>query len=251
MAMAAETTLNWWRPWVEAAAGLLYPPACACCGTGLGGGESLCAACGEEARRIEAPLCRVCSMPFEGAIQEGGFTCSNCLDRKFAFDCAVSARRHTGVVRDLVQRFKYRGEHYLRRPLGRWLAEAWETDERLRGGPPIRALVPVPLHPQRRRERGFNQAETLGRWLGKHARLPVWNALRRVRFTETQTHLARNERLENLRGAFAPARRRPVAGAHLLLVDDVFTTGSTVDECARVLRRAGAESVRVLTVARR
>ena len=182
---------------------------------------------------------------------EGGFTCSNCLERRFAFECAMSARRHTGVVRDLVQRFKYRGDHFLRRPLSVWLVEAWETDGRLRGGPPVTALVPVPLHPQRRRERGFNQAEALCRLLEKHARLPVWHALRRVRFTETQTHLARNERLENLRGAFAAARRRPVAGAHLLLVDDVFTTGATVDECARVLRRAGAASVRVLTVARR
>ena len=81
--------------------------------------------------------------------------------------------------------------------------------------------------------------------------MPVWEALRRVRYTEPQARLARVERLENLRGAFAPARRRPVGGAHLLLVDDVFTTGSTVDECARVLRAAGAASVRVLTVARR
>ena len=243
--------MKWWQPWVDAAAGLLYPSACVCCETALSGGEYLCVPCGEEARRIEAPFCRRCSLPFEGEFPEGAFTCSNCRDQKFAFDCAVSARRHTGVVRDLVQRFKYRGEHFLRRPLSAWLAEAWETDARLQDGPPVAALVPVPLHPQRRRERGFNQAESLCRLLGRHAGLPVWNALRRVRFTETQTHLARHERLENLRGAFATARRRPVSGAHLLLVDDVFTTGATVDECARVLRRAGAASVRVLTVARR
>ena len=249
--MAAQTTLSFLRPWLDAAAGLLYPPACAVCHAPLSAGEYLCAPCGDEAKRIEAPFCRVCSMPFAGEMPDGGFTCSNCLERRFAFECAVSARRHVGVVRDLVQRFKYRGEHYLRRPLGHWLAEAWDTDARLQSGPPIRALVPVPLHPRRRRERGFNQAETLCLRLGRHARLPVWNALRRVRFTEPQAQLARDERLENLRGAFAATRRRPVSGAHLLLVDDVFTTGSTVDECARVLRRAGAASVRVLTVARR
>ena len=243
--------MSWWKPWVEAAAGLLYPPGCVCCGTALSGGKYLCAPCGEEARRIEAPFCRVCSQPFEGDFPEGGFTCSDCLRRKFAFECAVSARRHTGVVRDLVLRFKYQGEHFLRRPLGAWLAEAWETDGRLRNGPPIAALIPVPLHPQRRRERGFNQAESLCRLLGRRAGLPVWKALRRVRFTEPQARLGRDERLENLRGAFAAARRRPVSGAHVLLVDDVFTTGTTVDECARVLRKAGAASVRVLTVARR
>ena len=249
--MAQETALNWLRSWLDAAAGLLYPPACVGCERALPAGEYLCADCGGDARRIEPPFCRVCSLPFAGEMPEGGFTCSNCLDRRFAFDCAVSARRHTGVVRDLVSRFKYRHEHFLRRPLGRWLAEAWDTDPRLRTGPSIGALVPVPLHPQRRRERGFNQAEVLCRLLGTHAKLPVWNALQRVRFTETQTHLARDERLENLRGAFAAARRRPVSGAHLLLVDDVFTTGSTVNECARVLRKSGAASVRVLTVARR
>ena len=244
--------MSGWRPWFDAAVGLLYPPACVACETAVSGGEFLCAACGEEARRIEAPFCRVCSMPFAGEMPEGGFTCSNCLDRRFAFECAVSGWRHTGVVRDVVSRFKYQRQHYLRRPLGRWLAETWETDARLREGPPVGALVPVPLHARRRRERGFNQAEVLCRSLGRHAGLPVWDTLRRVRFTETQTHLARNERLENLRGAFAMARRRrPVSGAHLLLVDDVFTTGATVDECARVLRRAGAASVRVLTVARR
>lgn len=239
------------RPWLEAAAGLLYPPACVGCEKSLGPGEYLCARCDAKARPIEAPFCAVCSRPFEGEFPPGPFTCSDCRERDFAFACAVSARRHAGLVRDLVGRFKYRDEHYLRRPLSGWLAEALATDARLCGGPPVSALVPVPLHPRRQRERGYNQAEALCRALGRRTGLPVWNALRRVRFTETQTHLSRSERLANLHGAFAPARRRPVSGAHLLLVDDVFTTGATVHECARVLRRAGAVSVRVLTVARR
>ncbi len=243
--------MSWAGPWLEAAAGLLYPSVCAGCQGPVMAGEDFCGRCAGKINGIEEPFCRVCSQPFEGEFPDGGFTCSNCHERKFAFECNVSARRHAGLVRDLVSRFKYQGEYYLRKPMGAWLAETWATDARLRAGPPVSALVPVPLHPRRRRERGFNQAEALCRTLGKRARLPVWNALRRVRYTETQTHLARDERLENLRGAFAPARWRPVAGAHLLLVDDVFTTGSTVDECTRVLRRAGAASVRVLTVARR
>ena len=240
------------RPWWEAATGLLYPPVCVGCETPLPPGETLCARCAGEAKPIEPPFCQVCSQSFVGEIPaEVSFTCAECRRTRHAFTCAVSAWRHDGVVRDLVARFKYQHQHYLRRPLGEWLAATLADDPRLRDGPPVTALVPVPLHPRRRRERGFNQAESLCRVLGRRSGLPVWNALRRTRFTEPQARLARNERLENLRGAFVPARRRPVAGAHLLLVDDVFTTGSTVDECARVLRRAGAASVRVLTVARR
>ncbi len=242
--------MRWLAPWLEAAGGLLYPPACVVCQRTVPAGEYLCGPCAEKMPTIREPACRVCSQAFAG-VMPGPFTCAECEERRFAFECNVSARRLAGLTRDLVHRFKYGDEHYLRRPLGHWLAEALACDLRLSGGPPVSALVPVPLHPRRRRERGFDQAEALCRVVAKRTRLPVWNALRRVRYTETQTRLARSERLENLRGAFAPGKRRPVGGAHLILVDDVFTTGATVDECARVLRRAGAASVRVLTVARR
>ena len=251
MAAAATPALSRLQPRLEAAVGLLYPPVCAGCQCAVPAGEDFCDRCVEKAKPIEAPFCRICSQEFLGEFPEGEFICSNCVERRFAFECAVSARRYTELVRDLIGRFKYRDAHYLRRPLGRWLAETLAADARLRRGPPLDALVPVPLHPRRRRERGFNQAEALCGRLGPLAGLPVWHALRRVRFTEPQARLARVERLKNLRGAFAPVWRRPVSGAHLLLVDDVFTTGSTVDECTRVLRTAGAASVRVLTVARR
>ncbi len=233
---------------LEVFSGLLYPPGCVNCPAPLDAGQYLCATCEALAPRIEAPYCAVCSEPFSGEI-EGAFTCPNCRERKFAFECAVSAYRGRGLVRELVHRYKYQQQYYLRRPLGAWLAAGLD-DERIRRRR-ADAIVPVPLHPQRERERGFNQAAALCPGLSQAAGLPVWPALRRIRATETQTHFSRLQRLRNLRGAFAPAPRWPVAGAHLLLVDDVFTTGATVDECARVLRRAGAASVRVLTVARR
>jgi competence protein ComFC len=233
---------------LEVFAGLLYPPTCVQCDVPVAAGEYLCAKCSAEAERIEAPFCARCSEPFSGEI-EGAFSCPNCRRRPFAFECAVSAYRGRGLVRELILRFKYQHEYYLRRQLGTWLASALD-DERIRRRP-ADAIVPVPLHPRRQRERGFNQAAALCPLLGTVAGLPTWPALRRVRFTETQTHFSRAERLRNLRGAFAAVARWPVAGAHLLLVDDVFTTGSTVDECARVLRQAGAASVRVVTVARR
>ena len=159
-------------------------------------------------------------------------------------------------MRDLIVRFKYRGERHLRRALADWLAEAL-LDPRL-ARLPADALVPVPLHPRRRRERGYNQAEECCRLLGRRAGLAVWPVLRRARYTGPPTLLNREERSKNLSGAFVLAGgwtvrrwRQRIDGADLLLVDDVFTSGATVDACARALLAAGAASVRVLTVARR
>jgi ComF family protein len=122
-------------------------------------------------------------------------------------------------------------------------------DERIQRSP-AQALVPVPLHSARQREREFNQAEILARLLSKRSGIPLALCLQRTRYTTTQTRLDRHERMENLRGAFRVRHTPSVTGRHLILIDDVFTTGSTVEECARVLRAAGAASVRVLTVAR-
>ena len=239
---------------MAAAADLVWPPCCVGCGCVVEPDGYLCAKCAEAPVRPKPPFCSQCSRSFEddGApVRPGGAgLCAECREAGFAFRCAVSFCRHDGLARDLVVRFKYRGEHFLRRPLARWLAQSLQTDERL-VDPPAAALVPVPLHRRRERERGFNQADALCRRLSRETGLPVWRALRRVRFTPKQARLSREQRLRNLRDAFLPVPRQPVTGAHLLLVDDVFTTGSTVHECARVLCEAGAASVRVLTVTRR
>lgn len=243
--MSARTTaIEELRAWASAAAGLLYPAVCLICAAP---GPRLCAGCEQDVQPIRAPFCERCSQPFSGSIH-GTFTCAECVEREFAFECAVSCFRSRGVVRDLILRFKYQRQHHLRRALADWLAHTLD-DDRIRARP-ADALVPVPLHPRRQRERGYNQAAALCQLLARRARLPMWPALRRVRHTETQTHFERADRLENLRGAFAANPRIPLRGAHLILVDDVFTTGSTVDECARTLRAAGVASVRVVTVAR-
>ena len=152
------------------------------------------------------------------------------------------------MVRDCIHRFKYERHFYLRHQLADWLAEAWE-DERLQSHP-VDGIVPVPLHNARRREREFNQAEVLAQLLSRRTGTPMLRCVRRIRYTTTQTQLDRHERMENLRGAFRVPDAFNVKNRHLLLVDDVLTTGSTVDECARVLRESGAASVRVITVAR-
>ena len=111
-------------------------------------------------------------------------------------------------------------------------------------------IVPVPLHPTKQRERGFNQAAVLAQALSKRTSLPVGKALRRVRYTKTQTAFDRAERMQNLRHAFCLRPRADVQGLRVLLVDDVLTTGSTLSECARVLKKAGASSVYAATAAR-
>ena len=217
------------------------------CGSDTRAGRHVCTPCAEKSEKIEAPFCRQCSQPFDGAI-DGTFTCANCEDRRFHFDCAVSRYRANGVVRDLVHRFKYDRCLYLREPLAEWLAETLD-DARITAHP-FDYLVPVPLHAARMREREFNQAEVLAQLVAERHGERVLHALKRIRYTTTQTRLDREERMQNLRNAFRVRHSRSMSGRHLILVDDVFTTGSTVDECARVLKESGAASVRVITVAR-
>jgi ComF family protein len=198
----------------------------------------------------------LCSQSSAGAVVTGQFVCLQCRERPPRFDCAVSARQHEGLARDLIARFKYHGEHYLCRPLAAWMATALREDARLRDWATEgegAALVPVPLHARRRRERGFNQAESLCAALARESGLQVWHALRRVRYTRTQTELTRQQRQQNLYAAITVDARfeERIAGARVLLVDDVFTTGATVNECARTLWQSGAAGVRVLTVVRR
>jgi len=226
---------------------LLYPPHCAICSQTTAGGEHLCASCRKKARAIRAPFCQTCSEPFSGQI-DGPFVCSECRERKHRFACAVSCYKSSDVVRELVHQLKYKGRVYLRHVLAEWLAQTLD-DPRLQS-PPCDRLVPVPLHAARQRERGFNQALVLAEELGTRSGIPVANCLRRIRYTESQTHFDRDARMENLRGAFQMRHHSDVRNLHLLLIDDILTTGSTVDECARVLLDAGAASVRVATVAR-
>ncbi len=172
----------------------------------------------------------------------------NCGDRELFFDFATAAYRSRGVVRDLVHHFKYRRQFHLRHLLARMLAEGFRGERCADAG--IDLIVPVPLHPARLREREFNQAEVLGRLAGARIGLPVADCLRRLRYTPTQTHFHREERFENLRDAFAVVDAPDLDGRRVAVVDDVLTTGSTADACARALREAGAAAVVVITVAR-
>ncbi len=226
---------------------LFYPTFCGACSRSVPAGEQLCATCAETAARILPPFCAKCSQPFHGAIT-GSFTCANCEDRALHFDAAVSVYRSRGVVRKVMHDFKYGRQVHLRHLLGRWLADALD-DPRL-AGRRFDVIVPVPLHPARKRERGFNQAELLAGALRQITGRPMRDVLQRTRYTTTQTQFDRSERMENLKGAFRLRRGANVQDLRMLLVDDVLTTGSTLSECASVLKKAGAISVHAATAGR-
>ena len=242
-----------WRKLASRALDLLYPPRCAICKKNLSDGQALCAACDADLPRLSKPFCKTCGEPFPGEI-DGPFACPNCHTLKFAFEFARPAMVRDDRTLEIIHRLKYGRELHLAKDLGRLAAGAFD-DPRL--APALAGnwpLVPVPPHRKRLQHRHFNQADEISRSISAHTGLPVVGALRRIRATEHQTALTRSQRLENLRGAFvitAAGRRwseQSPAGA--MLVDDVLTTGSTMDECAKILRRAGFQKVFAVTVMR-
>jgi ComF family protein len=244
---------NRWRGIGVRLLDLLYPPRCGLCEVGLSGGRSLCGECAEALPRLSEPFCESCGEVFPGQI-ERSFSCPNCSDLEFAFEFARPAMMRDEQTLGLIHRLKYRKEIHLAAELGRLAADAFQ-DPRL--APAIDGswpLVPVPLHRSRLRQRHFNQVAEISRALACETGLPLVHALRRTRNTATQTLLSRKQRMDNLRGAFEITRagRRSLArcAAGAVVVDDVLTTGSTVHECARVLRRQGFRRVFVITVMR-
>ncbi len=228
---------------------LVYPRQCRLCGETRGCGQFsfLCDDCFTGASRLQPPWCEICGFPFSGEVSTP-FQCPNCSEMKLNFDKAVAVMRFRGVVRLAIHGLKYSQQTYWFKVLRAWLHAGADA---LVDRSQIDCVIPIPLYPRRERERGFNQA-----WLLLQSITQKWKitshryALARVRETETQTHLDRQERMINLRGAFEVRQAGVVYGKRVLLVDDVLTTGSTANECSRVLREAGATSIFVFTLAR-
>jgi ComF family protein len=174
--------------------------------------------------------------------------CGQCRQRPPAFSYARAATSYGDVARQALHAFKFGGRRALAAPLGDLLAE---TAAASLPHPRPDLIVPVPLHPARERDRGFNQSLLLARRLGRAWNCPVRaDALARPVATVPQVDLSAEQRRANVRGAFVLRRPELIAGRHVVVVDDVFTTGSTVTACAQILRRGGAGTIGVLTVAR-
>ncbi len=224
---------------------LFYPPHCGACGCRLSeeaAEEMLCSACRTAILLPPKHLCPICSHPMQGLL-----LCPNCEGCCWHLSAIVPGCRYEGLMRELIQRFKYGHDQSLMRLLGDLMLPALQ-DLRLKGKH-FDAIVPVPLHPLREREREFNQADLLASRLAKHLKLPVHHLLQRTRATVPQARFDRMHRLENLKEAFK-IRRAVEGGATLLLVDDVTTTGATLNACAFVLMEAGAGEICAVTVAR-
>lgn len=222
---------------------LLYPPTCVLCGAPGAMGRDLCAGCDRDLpRNLQA--CPRCALPLDGPAPQA-VPCGRCQKRAPPFDRCLTAFRYDGAVPSLEVGLKFRGRLNLARLLGQCLAERIRES----GVALPEVLVPVPLHPGRLRKRGYNQALEVARWVGRELDLPVdSHCCVRTAATLPQTGLDERARRRNLRGAFDMAAGLPAR--HLAILDDVVTTGSTVSEMSRVLRRAGAERIQVWAVAR-
>ncbi len=260
---------------IEALMRVVFPPKCSCCGaffhppperrtenSTIPRGDFhaflapfLCVTCLTEIIPVSSPICTVCGAVFTS--REGvDRPCGDCLTNPKRFAAARAAGVYDRSLRILIHRLKYQGKTRLAAPLGNVLLHAlirlWSPGD-------IDRIIPMPLHEKRLRRRGFNQVYLLVRdWGEAGERLGVRQEsfrldpeiLIRSRMTKPQTGLGRKQRKANIRNAFRVRDGDRVNGKRILLVDDVYTTGATVNECARVLRKAGAKRVDALTLAR-
>ncbi len=235
--------------WANAALSLAYPELCQLCERepATPARSYVCDACRAKVRPVEPPFCSVCGRPFQGEVTTES-DCGHCRTTAPGFDWARSAVLAVDPVLKAIHGYKYRRQLWFEGFLAELLA-ARAAPQLSR--PDWDCCVPVPLHPLKERERGFNQAHRLAARLSRLTDIPLEaRVLRRVVPTPSQTRLSRGERIENMRGAFALRPRRSVKGWRVMLIDDVFTTGSTSGACARILRQSGAARVAVWTVAR-
>lgn len=225
----------------------LLPPQCPCCEKFLEEGQQgFCSNCLSEIHWIEPPFCSICGVPFISRETET-HPCGSCLTHRKYFTIARALGAYEGALQEAIHRWKYEGKTYLTPLFAKWMAEGlnryWDPGS-------FDVLIPVPLHRQRLRERGFNQVLLLVKEISLRTGIPYQKTiLQKKNHTLPQASLSGMEREKALRGAFHVIDRDELAGKSVLLVDDVYTTGATVNECSKVLRRSGASRVDALTLA--
>lgn len=220
----------------------IFPPRCAAC---QHRGAELCASSLAQVRTIQPPYCQHCHTP----LQPGYGTCRNCQYHRLRLHGLRVAGRYEGTLRTCIHAFKYKGYRRLADPLGLLLVDAYKKFQ-------LQAdiIIPVPLHAERIRERGYNQAQLLAQVCATHLHLPLETTLlKRIRATPAQALLKQKERQQNVAGAFActlSGDTQPLRGSRVLLIDDVCTTGATLEASAAPLLAAGAQVVWGLVLAR-
>ncbi len=232
---------------LSAAFQFFLPSQCPCCGKFLDEGrQEFCSKCLSEIRWIGPPFCSICGTPFvSGEIES--HPCGACLIHRKYFGIARALAAFEGSLQGAIHRWKYEGKTHLTPFFAEWMAEGlnryWEPRS-------VDFLIPVPLHPQRLRERGFNQAVLLAEALSRRTGIPTLKTiLSKKKPTLPQVNLSGAEREKGLRGVFQVADRKELPGKSVLLINDVYTTGATVNECSKGLVKGGVERVDVLNLA--
>lgn len=250
--------LGWLKGLGLAIVDLLFPPRCVACHRL---GAWLCAQCITEIENIRPPVCQRCGLPLNqlfstrpvgspstGASRGDTLICDRCERQPSPLNGIRAYAFHDGALRKAIHQFKYEDLRSLASPLGKLMSQSWA--ELFPPNCGIDVIAPVPLHAARERERGYNQAALLARKLGLDLQRPVVeDALMRTKPTAPQINLSAQERRDNVRGAFQTVNSS-LAGKHILLVDDVYTTGSTLEAACQALRASDAVSVWAYTLAR-
>lgn len=239
-----------WKKILEGTKDIIWPKRCFSCGRHLSDTQAvdtlICKNCWQEIKKNTPPFCRVCGRHLSQG--HGRTICVACLKQKKHFDCAFSPCVYEGVLKELIHQFKYKGLDYLGKTLARLMID-FIKEYRL----PIQytdLLVPIPLSPERQREREFNQARVLAGCIAEEFRKDMADGLlRKTRATKSQAELAPQQRFDNIKGCFEVINPQAVKNKHIMLIDDVLTTAATSSEAALALKQAGAGMVFVMTLA--
>jgi len=234
---------GFWRDFLD----IIYPKSLKCL---FCGGElpkvndfKLCSNCTSIMQLLPGSTCTTCGRPLGGKYKMG--MCSECKDTEIYFDGACSVFEFSGIVQSALHRFKFEGEVDMAEAFGLYMAKKlkerkWKID----------VILPVPLHEKRMSDRGYNQSYLLSAEIGRECGIDVLDgALIRKRHTESQVSLPKFGRIHNVKGAFAMVDSKCIKGKSVLIVDDIMTTGATLNECSRILRESGARNIYCITAA--
>ena len=231
---------------------IVFPGKCLLCNDSTGlNTENICSKCMDKIAFIKGSTCARCGIPFEVSysLEDNlDYLWQRCRIFSPSFDMALSACRYDGVIKEIISAYKYQNKPYLGNDIISIMLRVVERGL-VELSPEL--IIAVPLHVKRLRERGYDQAYILAEGIGRYLNIPVsCGNLTRIRYTVPQVNLSRDERIKNVKGAFSVKDTHELKGKRVFLIDDVFTTGATIEECVKIIRDAGAEKIYVVTVAR-
>jgi ComF family protein len=226
---------------------LLFPITCASCGKDLPHDDyyRLCQKCHEQIQFIDGLYCQKCGVP----LNDGGKHCYNCRNKNtFAFEYARSAVCYDDIAKKLIHKFKFQNKDFLDRIFSKFMTKVLDENTAMKD---IDYIVPVPMHWLKKPLRGYNQTELLAKKLSQHINKPVLNCLSRIKMTKAQFNLNREQRIKNLENCFKVKNNacEKIKKKNILLVDDIYTTGTTIEQCAKTLKGSGAKKIFAVTIA--